>query len=100
MVQKELINELAFRTGTTKKLSRQMLEALLDIIVETVASGDIVKIVGFGIFTMAKKSARNYVNVNTGKQCRLSTRLVPEFIPGIRLTGLSKEVSKDESHSS
>lgn len=46
----ELVNVIAQKTGFTKKVSEQILDAILDSIQEALKNGDNVQIVGFGTF--------------------------------------------------
>jgi DNA-binding protein HU-beta len=50
MNKQELINEIALRTNFSKKDTEIFITAFTDTIMDTVATGDKIKIVGFGGF--------------------------------------------------
>ena len=54
----------------------------MDSIVETVASGDKVQLVGFGTFCVAKRAARKGHNPKTGEPMKIKAAKLPKFKPG------------------
>ena len=50
MNKEDLVNMIAAKTGLTKKDTMPILDSLTETIMETVASGDKVVLVGFGTF--------------------------------------------------
>ena len=61
-----------------------MLDAVIETIIETVASGEKVKILDFGIFEPVKKAPRLGRNPKTLVECMISARTVPVFKAGKR----------------
>lgn len=82
MNKTELIEALALRTDSTKAAAGKSVEALLDIITETVAAGDDVALIGFGTFKAAERAARTGKNPKTGEALEIAAATVPKFSAG------------------
>merc|ERR1719223_1620930 len=54
----DLVDAISLKAGVNKKTAALVLGAALDVIVETVANGDKVSLVGFGPFHSKRKDAR------------------------------------------
>ena len=67
MTKSDIIDELAKRTGFKKKVAESVVDALFDIIEESLASGEKVQISGFGTFELRERGARNGRNPFTGE---------------------------------
>lgn len=78
----ELIAELADRMGGDHQLATEALENTLDIIVRTVASGESITIMGFGIFEKKARAARVARNPHTGESIPVPPTYSPVFRPG------------------
>lgn len=63
--RRTLADEMARRTGTPPKLSRQMVEDILRHICAALMSGEDVKIAGFGLFKLQSRGARAARNPRT-----------------------------------
>merc|ERR1712060_915921 len=63
----ELVDAIAERAGVSKKMAGTVLTAALDVIVESVANGDKVSLVGFGTFDSKERAARDGRNPKTGE---------------------------------
>ncbi|MCB0343290.1 MAG: HU family DNA-binding protein [Bdellovibrionales bacterium] len=87
----ELIEKLAEKTKTTKTQSENILDAAIEIIQSTVASGTEVKLVGFGTFDRSSRRERNGRNPKTGESIVIPASTVPRFRPG-------KEFKEKVSH--
>lgn len=66
MNKQQLIDAVAQSTSMTKKDSAAAVSAILDVITEALASGDDVKITGFGSFEIKTREARTGRNPKTG----------------------------------
>lgn len=82
MKKTELIDALAARTDMTKAAAGKSIDALLDIITETVAAGDDVALIGFGTFKAAERAARVGKNPKTGEALTIAAATVPKFSAG------------------
>ena len=82
MNKADLIDELAERMGGDHQLATEALENTLDIIVRTVASGESITIMGFGIFEKKSRAARVARNPHTGESIPVPPTYSPVFRPG------------------
>ena len=82
MTKVELIAKVAEITGSTKVSAESSVNAVLDTIVETVVSGEPVKIAGFGIFDRVAKLERQGVNPKTGEKITIPAKKSPKFKAG------------------
>lgn len=82
MKKTELIDALAAKTDVTKTAAGKSIDALLEIITETVAAGDDVALIGFGTFKAAKRAARTGKNPKTGEVLQIAASTVPKFSAG------------------
>jgi nucleoid DNA-binding protein len=85
MTKTELINDIARRTGLPKKDVAEVLDASVEIVSETLASGGQMSFAGFGKFHVAERSARPGVNPRTGEPIQIAAAKVPRFTPGSAL---------------
>ena len=81
MTKQDLIGEVA-KTGMTKKQAAAAVNAILNVIEETLAKGDEVSLVGFGSFSVKERAARTGRNPRTGAPLMISAKKVPVFKPG------------------
>ncbi|MGV0024950.1 HU family DNA-binding protein [Phormidesmis priestleyi] len=78
----ELIDAIAQKADVTKKEADAILSAMLDTILETVATGDKVSLVGFGNFEVRDRQAREGRNPKTGETMQIPATRVPAFSAG------------------
>jgi DNA-binding protein HU-beta len=82
MNKSELIDAVAAKTEMTKAAAGRAIEAVLEVITETVAKSDSVAVIGFGTFEARKRAARNGKNPKTGEIIKIAATTVPAFKPG------------------
>ncbi len=82
MNKQELVKKAAAKTGMTQKEAGAVLEAALDAIVEAVAAGEKVQLVGFGTFESRKREARVGRNPKNGEPVEITAGTVPSFKAG------------------
>ena len=82
MNQTELIQQVADEANLTKTQAQGALRALLKTIVQVVADGDKVTLVGFGSFEPKERSAREGRNPKTGETLQIPAATVPSFSAG------------------
>ena len=82
MNKSELIHAVATKTSATQKDTSALLDAVLKTIVEAVASGDQVMLVGFGSFESRDRAAREGRNPKTGETMKIPGTVVPAFSAG------------------
>ncbi len=78
----ELIDQIAVKANVTKKDADVVLTAILETIVESVAEGEKVTLVGFGTFEARDRQAREGRNPSTGKPIKIPATRVPAFSAG------------------
>jgi integration host factor subunit alpha len=88
----DIVEHIYERVGFSKKESAELVERVFDIIKDTLAKGEKVKISGFGNFVVREKNARKGRNPQTGEEIRLDARRVLTFKPSLVL----KTVLNDE----
>ena len=71
MNRRELVAALAERTDTDKRTADANLQAFIDTVTETVASGEVVVISGFAKFARVERAARMGRNPQTGEAIRI-----------------------------
>ena len=78
----ELVDEIARKADVTKKQADAVLSAALDAIMEAVANGEKVTLVGFGSFESRERKAREGRNPKTGDTMQIPETTVPAFSAG------------------
>jgi DNA-binding protein HU-beta len=91
MNKSQLVDALADRLGD-RKTAATAVDALLQIVVDTVRSGDSVSLAGFGVFESRARAARTGRNPRTGETVAVPATTVPAFRPG---TGFRSAVAGD-----
>lgn len=79
LTKAQIIEEISNRNGFTMKKSTELVESLLEILKDTLASGEDVLISGFGKFCVKEKKKRRGRNPATGDDMMLSERKVVTF---------------------
>lgn len=79
MNKTELVKAVANKTGYTQKDVAAMVDAMVETVVTTVASGDAVKVAGLGTFAVAERAARDGVNPQTGAKIKIAASKSPKF---------------------
>lgn len=82
MTKNELISKVAGQTGYTKKDTGAVIDAVVEAIIDTVASGEKISIVGFGTFAVAEREARTGRNPKTGEEIEIAASKSPKFKAG------------------
>ena len=94
MNKTELIEAIATRSNTTKAQTTSMLNELLDVIQENMASGNDVQLVGFGTFSVTERAGREGRNPATGKAITIPAKKVVRFKPGKTLSDAAAAAKK------
>ena len=82
MNKTELIAAVADTTGISKKDAEKAVSATVDTIVDAIAKGDKVQLVGFGTFEQRQRNARTGVDPRTGNKIEIAASKVPAFKAG------------------
>lgn len=92
MNKTDLIAAVAEKSEMTKKDAEKAVSALFDTIVESVANGEKVQIVGFGTFEQRIRKERTGCDPRTGEPITIAASKVPAFKAG---KGFKETVDKD-----
>jgi DNA-binding protein HU-beta len=82
MNKAELIDAVAEKAEVSKKDVDAIVTAMVEAIMEAVASGDKVSLVGFGSFEPRDRKAREGRNPKTGETLKIAATTVPGFSAG------------------
>jgi len=83
VVTKADLVEAAAKAGNLSKSAAGVaVNAVFDVIVNNVAKGNRVTVVGFGTFLPRERKARAGRNPSNGKEMRISAKTVPAFAAG------------------
>ena len=82
MNKTELIDIVAKKSGMTKVEIESLLTITLETIVETVAKGERVTLVGFGSFEARERKARYGRNPQSGEKLYIPSARIPTFSVG------------------
>ena len=78
----ELIEAVAEKVDLSKKDAEVIVTTTIEAIMEAVAGGDKVSLVGFGSFEPRDRKAREGRNPQTGQTMKIPATTVPAFSPG------------------
>jgi DNA-binding protein HU-beta len=81
MNKEDLVNEVA-KTTCSKAEAVNAVNAFIEAIKKTLKKGNKVTLVGFGTFSVVKRSARTGRNPQTGKPIKIAAKKVPKFTAG------------------
>ena len=88
MNKAELIAAVAAKTGETKKGAEEAVNAFVNTVIEALANGDKVQLVGFGSFEVRKRAARKGRNPQTKEEIKIPASKAPVFKAGKALKEL------------
>ncbi len=82
MNKSELISAVAEKADLTKKDADKAVNAVLDVIVEKIAEGEEIRIVGFGTFERRERKERTGSDPRTNAKIVIPASKVPAFKAG------------------
>ncbi|MEI8355049.1 MAG: integration host factor subunit alpha [Deltaproteobacteria bacterium] len=85
MTKKDLIDNVYSNSCFQRKEAEEIVESVLDIMKETLISGEEVKIAGFGKFIVHQKRDRKGRNPQTGEPLTITARKILTFKPSAML---------------
>jgi DNA-binding protein HU-beta len=89
MTKSEFVDQVASKSGLSKKDAGTAVDAVLNSLEDALRSGDEVSFTGFGKFHVAQRGAREGRNPRTGETMQIAASKVPRFTAG---SGLKKAV--------
>jgi DNA-binding protein HU-beta len=78
----ELINIVAKKTNWTKKETELALTAILETIIDVIATGEKVTLVGFGSFEVRERKSKEGIHPETGEKIVIPSSKLPAFSVG------------------
>jgi histone family protein DNA-binding protein len=94
MNRKQIVNEVARRELVTSSLASRIFNAALDVIRDSLVSGQNVNLRDFGTFRIRHAARRKAREIHTGARVIIEARKVVKFIPGEEL---KKKVANSSS---
>lgn len=85
MNKNELIADVASRSGLSKADAARAVDGMIDSIESALKSGDDVRIVGFGTFSVSARAATTGRNPRTGETINIPASKQPKFKAGAPL---------------
>jgi len=79
MTKEEIIAQIAEDAGTTKVQAKAALESFIGSVKKTLKKGERLTLVGFGAFSVSKRSARMGRNPKTGAAIEIKARKAAKF---------------------
>lgn len=86
MNKAELIAKISESTEVTKTQANIVIDSFVDTVTNTLKAGGKVTLVGFGTFSVSKRSARNGRNPQTGQEIKIKAKKVAKFKAGKELS--------------
>lgn len=78
----ELVDAIASKASISKRTADTIVTATVEAIIEAVAAGDKITLVGFGSFEPRERQAREGRNPKTGATMQIPATKVPAFSAG------------------
>jgi DNA-binding protein HU-beta len=82
MNKAELVAAVAEIAGLTKADTEKAVDATFDAITSTLKSGDEVRLIGFGSFSVSQRAATEGRNPRTGEKIQIAASKNPKFSAG------------------
>jgi DNA-binding protein HU-beta len=82
MTKRELVSEMAGRTGRSKREVEKLIDDLVSVITEKVNKGEKVSITSFGTFYLGQIASRRGRDPQTGKEITIPDMRIPRFRAG------------------
>jgi integration host factor subunit alpha len=79
MTKIDIIQDVYEKLGLSKKDSAKIVESVFEIMKDSLARGEKIKISGFGNFSIKEKKSRRGRNPQTGDEIEISARRVLTF---------------------
>ncbi len=86
MNKSELIDAIAADANITKAAAKKALDSFLANVTKSLKKGNKVTLVGFGTFSVSKRSAREGINPQTKAKIKIPAKKVAKFKAGAELS--------------
>jgi len=95
--KRDLVGKIALDARLTRAQATRALDAFLEGIQSSLASGHRVTLSGFGTFGVSHRKARQVRNPRNGRSMEIAAKRVPRFAPGADLKTAIGERGSDPS---
>ncbi|WP_162136950.1 HU family DNA-binding protein [Magnetospirillum molischianum] len=82
MNKQDLVSKVAELSGLSKAVAETVVYATFNSITEALKSGDEVRLVGFGTFSVSERAAKEGRNPRTGATINIAASKAPKFTAG------------------
>ena len=79
MQKTDFVKSVAERAGVSQKETKQVVDAALDVITESLKQGQKVTLTGFGTFEVRQRQEREGVNPQTRQKIKIAATKTPGF---------------------
>lgn len=86
MNKAELVDAMASEAGISKADAKKALDGFINATTDALKKGDRLSLIGFGSFSISKRSARTGRNPQTGKEIQIAAKNVVKFKAGAELS--------------
>ena len=86
MNKAELVDAMASEAGISKADAKKALDGFINATTGALKKGDRLSLIGFGSFSISKRSARTGRNPQTGKEIQIAAKNVVKFKAGAELS--------------
>lgn len=90
MNQKDISKAVAKEMKENKQLIEEVIDRFLNKVVDSLSSGEKVRLVGFGVFEVRDRSGRHGRNPQTGERIFIPDTKTPTFVAGKNLKNAVK----------
>ncbi len=90
MNKSEFIDAIAAKVGLPKAQVFKLVDAYNETVIEAVAKGDDVRLIGFGTFASSERAARTGRNPQTGATIKIAASKAPKFTAGAQFRAAVK----------
>ena len=82
MNKNEFVSAIAEKSGLSKSDAGKAIDGMVSVVSETLASGDEIRLTGFGTFSVAERAAGKGRNPSTGEEIDIPASKRPKFTAG------------------
>jgi DNA-binding protein HU-beta len=90
LTKQEFIKKVSQKTNLNEREAGKAVDAFLEVVTDTLKTGDSINFTGFGKFSAAARAARQGVNPRTGDRVEIAATTVPKFSAGSQLKAAVK----------
>lgn len=82
MNKTQFVEAIAAKAGLSKKAAEAALNAMTEVVADTLKAGEKIQLVGFGTFEVKERAARSGRNPKTGETIQIAASKHPAFTAG------------------